>query len=392
MSNESIIYCPVCFEGALVEDAISICPNCCANVIEAGGWVQIESKADAIKWAAGIHARVQGAGATRIAEAIGEALIPAISAKGERATRWALIAMTNAVRALEAEFSETMAVCDGCRHAAHTPGDLVSAGPLRGLCARSYEKREVCAGNGPLWAASAAHDASIRDMGYCAVPNCRICADDEARGQDFRAARGTGDAGPDGGDEQPSSRGALNEVLCAFWAFCEEEWSNLAGLQDSDPISMLEEMQKPASREVLDAIENFEREWPWGPRDGADEQEHFDDPCGGRRCDECEIGGCPGPNDDEARAEALLEELIDNDTVEFFLARLVESVTIDEIADGLLAGLSTWGRGELAKRLALVGSPVKRPNKQFFVIGPDGGSEVGGDARGTGSEKPEKRG
>ncbi len=110
--------------------------------------------------------------------------------------------------------------------------------------------------------------------------------------------------------------------------------------------------------------------------DSGEKREHHDDPCGGRLCSECEIAMCDGPTLDEAAAESLLEVLIGDDTVEFFLTRLVESVGLDEIAGGLLAGLSPWGRDELSKRLALDESTVDRAS---------------GGARGTTSEKPSGR-
>lgn len=298
----------MCFKSVLAADAVAICCECGAVVDEAGGWVEADTWSDVMAVVSEVNEAARCAGADRIRERLGAAAVRALLQKTNMEAAW--VALINTARALEAELQEIVSVCDKCRH--------------RGVCVASIEKREVCAGVGPLWEASRAHTSCIRKLGSCNIPGCITCkSESDVLARGVSEARGTGDASPDGGDEQ----------------------------------------------------------------------EHFDDPCGGRLCSECDIAGCDGPNEDEARAEALLEELIDSDTVEFFLARLVESVTIDEIADGLLGGLSTWGRGELAKRIALVGAPAKRPSKQVFVIGPNGGEEImSSEARGTTSHGTEDRG
>lgn len=289
MAVSDWVACPVCFADTHEADASEICVACGARVLEAGGWVDHNQYERDDSYIEEVFSRAHRVGAYRIMQEAHDAMIR-ITMNDNISGRDQKIALIVAVRPLEAELSKATAICNECLH--------------KGKCAGGFEKQEICAGIGPRWASSRAHNRRIRDVGACDIPGCIVCKDDDKESHD-------------------------------------------------------------------------------DPHYGSGNDEYFTD-------------WFDGLTEDQEDALSHLEDMNSNGTMKFFLTRLAESVTIDEIADGLLGGLSTWGRGDLAKRIAMVGSPQKperRIAKQIFVISKDGGEEImRGEARGTVAAKPEDRG
>ena len=289
MAVSDWVACPVCFADTHEADAGVICAECGAKVEESGGWVDHKQYEWDDSYFEEVFSRAHKAGAYRIMQEAHDAMIR-ITMNDDISGRDQKIALIVAVRPLEAELNKAIAICSECLH--------------KGKCVGGFEKQEVCAGIGPRWAASNAHNRRIQDAGACDIPGCTICDDDDKESHN-------------------------------------------------------------------------------DPRYGSGSDEYFTD-------------WCDGLTEDQEDALAHLEDMNSNGTMKFFLTRLAESVTVDEIADGLLGGLSTWGRGDLAKRLAMVGSPEKpqrRSSKQIFVFSKDGGEEIlRSEARGTVAAKPKDRG